>query len=885
MIHIFSIKNLLLSSFILLIVSSCEKVTPEHWSDLIPDAAPFVIVPQEDVTILEILDAPYSAMFDDISPSAFQLAGNLDELSAGAATVDAMILFTDTSNNWQPVWITQSVSGMMNLLKDEYQKEFDQNRYKFDNHTIEKLYISDRILYIVEMDGWTIFSESSFGIESMIRTLNGEESAMPLSDKQLAPGSFIVNTPSLDTWVQQLAQVTYRPFLSGIFDGSSPASLRTSDSEDADWSWQLSGRFSVEDTTSILIRGASSEASEFTLDRFIPINSAAFSILRLDPKMDLPTDTEPFSPADEYIAENADVWRTIANQLNSEIAVATFAESGATSSSEYMFLRRLSDATELRNSLNQLEEDEIITREDDAYLIESKWLGQLIGSEINTMGSFYLYIHQDVAIMSRRKSLAESVSSDVNRRGVMYYDDDYRMVRENQSNELSSITYMNARPFSTFIQPWLDPQGYFGTLASNLDLFVVTTEKSSGQNSVNLSVTSYQREYEDQPYREQWTFPLGGADISGVPILADISGSSRNEVIFSTKNNSVYALATDGTVFLETSTEDDEPIGPPVVYDWYGNNQQVIMQAAGRRIYAWNSNGNLLPNFPIELNETITTPITVTDVTQNGVAEVIVGTADRRLHILNSRGRSISGWPQSTNSTITNKPLLTDLNGQRSIFVSSENIVHSWEINGQPRDGFPVFLDTEIHGAPTIYENHILSAGLDGNLYAMGTETLFDDSLSTSVQDDSLNIQTLQVSSSRLNAPPTTQNLMLRNDDGFFSEDVISLQSSNGSLFLYNTSGELRFTSSMGQSSTDEFTPVIIDIDRNQRMDVVALADFGRLYAWDILGEARLSDLPTTGMNFPLIGDLTGDGNYEIIAQTRDGLRAWTILQTTREEE
>lgn len=883
MIHISSIKNILLGSIILLILSSCGKVTPDHWSDLIPEVAPFVIIPQENVSILEMLDAPYSATFDDISPSAFQLAGHLDEISAGAATVDAMILFTDTSNNWQPVWISQSVSGMMRLLKNEYQKEFEQNRYKFGDHTVEKLYISDRILFIVEMGDWTIFSESSFGIESMIRALNGQENVMSLSSEQLQPGSFIVNTPSLDNWVQQLAQVTYRPFLSGIFDGGSPTALRADNSEDAEWSWKLSGTYSLQDTTSTLLSGTHSDPSEFTLDRYIPINSAAFSILRLDPKLTLPANAEPFSQADEYVSNNPEIWRTIANQLHPEIAFATFAESGATSSSEYMFLRQLSDATQLRNSLNQLAENNIITRDGSTYLIESEWLGQLIGSELNTMDSFYLYIYQNVAIMSQRKGLAESVSSDASRRRVMYYDDDYRMVRGNQNSELSSITYMNSSPFGTFIQPWLDPQGYFGTLASNLDLLVITTEKNSGRNSVNLSVTSYQRDFDDQPYRERWAFPLGGADISGIPILADISGSSRNEVIFSTKNNSVFALATDGTIYMETSTQGDQPIGPPVVYDWYGNNQEVVMQAAGRRIYAWNSNGNLLPNFPITLDETITTPITVTDVTRNGVAEVIVGTADRRLHILNSRGRAISGWPQSTNSTITTKPLLTELDGQRSIFVSSENIVHGWEISGRPRDGFPVFLDTEIHGSPSVYNNHILSAGLDGKLYAIGTEPLFEDSLSVSVQDDSLKIQTLRVSSSRLNASPTSQNLLFRNDDGFYSENIITLQSSNGSIFLYNTRGELRFTSSMGQSSTGNFNPVIIDIDRNQRMDLVALADFGRLYAWDILGESRLTNLPTTGMQFPLIGDLTGDGNYEIIAQTRDGLRAWTILQASRE--
>jgi hypothetical protein len=68
-------------------------------------------------------------------------------------------------------------------------------------------------------------------------------------------------------------------------------------------------------------------------------------------------------------------------------------------------------------------------------------------------------------------------------------------------------------------------------------------------------------------------------------------------------------------------------------------------------------------------------------------------------------------------------------------------------------------------------------------------------------------------------------------------------------------------------------------------MDLISLADFGRIYAWEILTDQRLYDLPTTGMSYPLITDLYGDGNNEIIAQTREGIRCWTILRTRTESE
>lgn len=882
--NLFSAKTLLFTIAASFILLSCQSPSPNHWSDAVPDSAPFLVVPQQGSTISDLLNAPYAALFDDISPTAFQLVNEIEEAAGGNAEVEAMILYTDTSNDWQPIWITKSVSGLMGYLTEQYQKEFEQNRYNFAGYTIEKLFISDREIFIVELGDWTIFSESSLGIENMLRTLQNSEDRMDLSQNELEPGSFIINTPKLAQWVQQMAQVTYRPGLMNIFDGAMPVSMNMNDQEDAEWSWQLSGSVELQEDPATLLRAVSAPSGEFTLDRYIPMNAAAFSILNLSPRMVPANDWEPNSDADEYLNENSSAWENIASSLDSEFAFASFAESGAASSSEFLYLRHLSAPNDLRSALGELVSEGVIDRDGDAYLIQSEWLGKLIGSDINPMTDFYLMIYQDVAIIAQRKGLAESISGDASRRRVMYYDDDYRMLRGELEENLSSITVMDAQEFGTYVQPWLYPQNYFSALAANLDLFVISTQ-SDGDSSFDLSFTSIQREVDDQPYRERWVFPLNDTNISGTPITADISGSSRDEVIFTTDRGTVYALATDGTVVLETTTDGDDPVGPPVVYDWYGNNQNVIMQAAGNKIYAWNTNGNLLPNFPMELNEQISTPITVTDITRNGVAEVIVGTADRNLHILNSRGNALSGWPQSTNATITEKPLITEFGGQRSIIASTENTIHSWLVNGERRDGFPVFLDTQIHGNAAVFgDDYLLSAGRDGNLYSIGTEPLFADSLSSTFQDDSLQIQSVQVADGSLNATPSSENLLFRDDEGeFYSEDVIILQSSSGSIFLYNRDGILRFTTSLGQPASDTFAPKIIDLDRNQRMDIVALADFGRLYAWDILQQERLYDLPTSGMQYPLIADLTGDGNYEVVAQTRDGVRAWTIFQTSRD--
>lgn len=867
-------------------LSACNNRSADHWSEFVPHSTFFVMVPDSGNTIDGMLSDPLFPLLDDISPSVMELVTTIQQLSSEPILVDALLLHPSSSNNWDPVWITQTVDGLPQNLTDRYQKQYGQNQYDFKGFTIEKLFISESTLFMVSFDEWTLFSESSFALESMLRSLTGAEKNMMLSEGQDQPGAFLVNTEAMDLWVQQLAQATYRPFLEDIFLGTLPLSLNQDSLESDEIEWQLQGRMELQDSTSNLVSYISQPPSEFSLDRFIPSDAAGFSIFRSDQSTFFnPEDFEPQNEIDRYIQNHPGVWHSLQQNIKSETAFVSFANSGPSSSSEYLFLRSINDAESVRSTLDNLTEEELVIKDDNTYFVNSNLLSRLLGSEIYPIDDFYITIYNNVAAMAQRKGLAESIGGDAVRRRVVYYDDEYTSIRNTLPRPLSSIHYINAPAFGNYIQPWLFPQNYLGRLIGYLDRFVITTQRNPGSKSVNVTLSSFTRETEQRPYTEQWVFPLGGANINGTPVLADLTGSIRNEVIFSSENGYVYALATDGTVILQASTNTgDEPVGPPVVYDWYGNNQNVIMQAAGNKIYAWNQTGTLLPNFPISLEESITTPLIITDITGNGVAEMIVATANRNLHILNARGQSINGWPQSTNTVIRSKPLIAEIDNQQSIFAFAENTLHAWSVNGELRDDYPVFLNTQMQGSPHSYQNHILGSGLDGNLYSVGSSPLFADPLSNSISSEPLSIQSLEVSNSSLNVTPSHHDVMLSTgDDGFENRSLILLQTNNGSLFLYDQTGELHFTESLGQPSAANYLPIVTDINGDQRDDLIALADFGRLYAWDILSGDQHNEIPTSGMNYPVISDFTGNGKKEIIAQTREGLQCWTINYTVRE--
>lgn len=862
--------------------STCTQPTAEHWSEFVPKSTFFVVIPNTNGSIDQLLSLPYAPLMDDITPSAMQLITNIQNHADQPIPVEALLLHPSSSNDWQPVWITQTVSGLPETLVGNYQEQYQQNQYEFKGYTIEKLFFGDRILFMVSFEEWTVFSQSSMALESIIRSSHGTEEVMELHDDQISPGSIVMNTESMDEWVQQVSQVINRPFLKDIFAGSSPVSFHQTQSDAGDFQWQLQGNMEIQDSTSSLVRYMTQPAEGFSLDRYIPVDAAGFSIFRVDPQV-LQTSEDFEHELDQYIQSTPRDWHTIQQNLGNEAAFVTFANSGPSSSSEYLFLRTIRDSSAVRSALDRLSEQEYVIKEEATYFVNSTLIGKLFGSDIFPIEDFYITVYENAAALSQRKGLAESIGGDAARRRVVSYEDSYSTIRNSLPNPLSSLHYIKAADFGTYIQPWLFPQNYISTLLSTLDEFVISTRLEPETNTVDVRLTSFEQETENSPYTEQWLFPLNGAEISGKPVLANITGSPRSEVIFTTENGYIYALATDGTVILQTTTENDTPVGPPVVYDWYGNNQNIIMQAAGNKVYAWNQSGTILPNFPIRLEEDISTPLTITDITGNGVAEIIVATADRNMHILNARGQAINGWPQATNSVVESKPLIAEINNQKSLFAYSENTLHAWNVNGELRENFPVFLPSQVQGSPHSYNDSILGSGLNGNLYSVGLSPLFSDSLVNLISSDSLSVQSLQVTNSSLNMTPSHYETLISTEtEGLEQRNLILVQATNGSVFLYDDSGQLQFTQSMGQPSSATTPPVIQDINSDQRDDLIALADFGRLYAWDILSGERHGELPTSGMSYPVISDFLGNGRQEIIARTREGLQCWTINFTER---
>jgi len=868
-----------------LLLASCSDIPDRSWSDAVPEEAPFVIIPDEAASLNSVLDASQTPLLDDITSSAVQLLSRIDSTAQSPIPLNAITLYPDADNQLAIVWMAQASNGFIERMQNNFYLDFAQNQYSFNNVKIHILHLGDRRLFAAQLHNDLFISESSLALEETIRAYTGTHPRANLSDITPQAGNIIMNTPSLDKWVEQLSMVTYRPMIKNALEGTEPTLLSvTREGEGQGSMLELSGTVPLsEKVPSDLVAAVSSTNAPIVLDQYISSNAAAAGIFRLEPRRVPPTSLVDTTRLDSVLIDDQIAYSDVAKTLDPEFSLVMYAQSGFLSTGEHLFLRKVSDVPALRRALNSLTRNNHIQRSDGTYVIQSNAIAQLIGSSFCTFQNFYLDIIGDVVAISKRKGLVEGVSSDRSRRRTMYYEQTFRDIKEDLPEEISGFFIGNS-DFYSFLEPFLSPNNYLNALTSKFDILTASTTENS-DNNFSFSLKAYQTEDRSAPYQEKWLFPTG-SDLTGKPILADIGGSDRNEVIFATTSGDLYALAADGTVVMRANTGSDTPIGSPVVYDWYGTNQNVILLAAGNKVYGWNDNGELLPKFPFELSEKITSPLVVEDIDRDGLPNAMVATADRKLHLMNGRGENINGWPITTNAEIRTIPTVTNYQGATTIFAFAENALHGWRANGNERNGFPKFINASLNGSPVLYEGNILGNAADGYLYSMGPNQLFADSLNVfETSTESSDIEAVYASNSALVGTPSVHNLTVQDGNQTHQEPMVLTMSSNGSVFLINEEGQLRYTQSMGQPAARMFSPFVSDIDKNGQTNIVALANFGRLYAWEVRDGERIYSIPTSGMRYPIVTDIDGDGYNELIAQTREGLRTWTIFGTDDEND
>lgn len=100
----------------------------------------------------------------------------------------------------------------------------------------------------------------------------------------------------------------------------------------------------------------------------------------------------------------------------------------------------------------------------------------------------------------------------------------------------------------------------------------------------------------------------------------------------------------------------------PVLADINNDGKQEIIFNGDNKVYAINSAGTVLENFPVNFNQKITSGVSVADVNNDGIFDLLFTTANGDLFAYGTDGKIVSGFPVKAGINSNSTPALANLN-------------------------------------------------------------------------------------------------------------------------------------------------------------------------------------------------------------------------------
>ena len=107
----------------------------------------------------------------------------------------------------------------------------------------------------------------------------------------------------------------------------------------------------------------------------------------------------------------------------------------------------------------------------------------------------------------------------------------------------------------------------------------------------------------------------------------------------------------------------------PTLADINKDGRQEIIFCGDNKLYAVNSSGVLLENFPVKINSDVSSGIAVADVNNDGIFDLIFVSSVGDLYAYGINGKIVTGYPVKTGIPVGSTPALANLNDTLGIVV------------------------------------------------------------------------------------------------------------------------------------------------------------------------------------------------------------------------
>ena len=230
-----------------------------------------------------------------------------------------------------------------------------------------------------------------------------------------------------------------------------------------------------------------------------------------------------------------------------------------------------------------------------------------------------------------------------------------------------------------------------------------------------------------------WTFNTGAGAVQASPLVVDLNGDGRLDVVTANTAGNVWAFtpSLNNKVIFKKKTGDGvhQPgdFATPAVADINKDGKLDVVETSwDHHIHVWSGKGSHkeLPGFPVFLQDTAWSSPAVADIDGDGWPEIAfgydcAGVAGQNCHptrggyigVLRHNGKWQKGYPKFQKQVVWSSPAIVDLmgNGKKEVVVGSGAMpdahgrtVSVLSATGHYLPGFPAKQSEEVTSSPSI---------------------------------------------------------------------------------------------------------------------------------------------------------------------------------------
>ncbi|MFH2050471.1 MAG: S8 family serine peptidase [bacterium] len=376
-------------------------------------------------------------------------------------------------------------------------------------------------------------------------------------------------------------------------------------------------------------------------------------------------------------------------------------------------------------------------------------------------------------------------------------------------------------------------------------------------------------------------FPNGGGTNGAV--VTDIDGDGDNEVVVGSRNGgAVNILHHDGSL-LSGWPNGTYSQTPPSIGDVDGDgDMEIVPGCDGGWIQVHHHNGTLLSGWPQSVGGQVIQSPALADIDNDGKLEIFCGSGNNNVYGWRYDGTLLPGWPITVGDRALNGPSIGDIDGDGDLEIllgAWDNKVYAWHHDETTVNGWPISIPDCPQGTPSLAD-----VDGDGKLEVFVTACAWPNIRHVyGWKDNGTPLPGWPVQNVWAVQGPTIGDI-----DGDGDLEILTGESDNDTLVsAWHHDGTPVSGWPVAIVSTGLIMgtaqPMIGDIDGDGDVEVVAGVSNNYVYAWHHDG-TLVDSWPRrikAAASQPTLADVDGDGFIDIIAGGDDpNLYIWKTLKT-----